>query len=305
MTTFETKHACAGGTAALLATSALLGFSGSAKDRALVVCTDISRYDAPSTAEITQGSGAVAMVVERDPRLLELDMDRHGYFSSDVDDFFRPLGSTTAKVKGRYSMECYQDALEAAFRDYCGRRGGSPCELIDEVDYIALHVPFAKMPETALRKLLSETCGKNSDRIEEYLRRTRFLDAMTLNAEAGNLYTGSLYAYIMTLLSREYAVLGDGIVGKRILIASYGSGNTMIVFTATVRSGAPEVISAWDPEEVRRSARPADFSEYLAWLARPKEPEAWKHLLDGAAPRKGDFYLKGFSETGLRFYGRA
>ena len=305
MITFDVKHACAGGTAALISTAALLGYSGNTQDRALTVCSDISRYDAPSTAEMTQGAGAVAMIVERNPRLLELDMDQHGYYASDVDDFFRPLNSLTAKVKGRYSMECYRESLIEAFRDYCNRRGGTPCRLIDEVDYVALHVPFVRMPESALRKLLKTACGKNSDEVDAYIKRTRFLDAMGFNRRLGNLYTGSLYAYIMALLSREYETIGTDIVGKKILVASYGSGNTMIVFTATVAEGAPRVISGWDLDAVARNSRPASFTEYLAWLARPKDLDAWRNLLDQKPTTPGKFYVKGFGETGLRLYERS
>ena len=305
LTTFEIKHACAGGTAAILTTAALLGFSGNPEDKGLAVCTDISRYDAPSTAEITQGSGSVAMVIERNPRLLELDMDQHGYYAADKDDFFRPLGSVTAKVKGRYSMECYQVALVAAFENYCERRGGTPCQLADEVDYVALHVPFVRMPQSALVKLLSETCGKNSEQVEAYMERTRFMHFMDFNREAGNLYTGSLYAYLISLLSSEYDRIGTEIIGKSILIASYGSGNTMIVFTAVVAPGAAEVISKWKTAPLRERTRLASFREYEAWLARPKDLSEWAAQLAEPNPEPGLFYLKGFGETGLRLYGRS
>ena len=61
--------------------------------------------------------------VQAAPRLLELDLATAGYFSADVDDFFRPLGSITARVNGSYSMRCYWESLEAAFLDYCARSG--------------------------------------------------------------------------------------------------------------------------------------------------------------------------------------
>ena len=305
MTTLEVKHACAGGTAALISTAALLGYSGRRREKALAVCSDISRYDAPSTAEITQGAGAVAMIVESNPRLLEIDMEGHGYYASDVDDFFRPLNSVTAKVKGRYSMECYQEALSEAFRDCCARRGCTPSELIDEVDYLAFHVPFVKMAESALRRLLKGVCGKSSEEIDGVITRTGFLDSMGFSRRLGNLYTGAVYAYIMSLLGREYDRIGEDIVGRKILIASYGSGNTMIVLTASVAAGAPGVISGWDLDAVDRAARPASFPEYLAWLARPKELDSWRNLLDEKPKEAGKFYLSGFGKTGLRLYERA
>jgi len=305
MTTFELKHACAGGTAALLSTAAMLSFSGDPDERALAICSDIARYDAPSTAEITQGAGAAALVVEKNPRLLEMELEYVGMYASDVDDFFRPLDSTTAKVKGRYSMECYQEGLNEAFVDYCNRSGGTTCTVVDETDYIALHVPFAKMPEVAVRKLLKDTCLKDADAVEEFLERTHFLEAMYLSRGFGNLYTGSLYAYLVALLHQEYRRIGSDIVGKRILIASYGSGNTMFVFSTTVAPRAPEVIETWDIAGLESQSRSASFSEYLNWLARPKDLSAWRNLLEGATPDSGLFYLKDFGDTGLRIYDRA
>lgn len=304
MTTYEVKHACAGGTAALLSSASMLGFSGRTGERALAISSDIARYDAPSTAEITQGAGAVSLLVEKNPRLIEMDLRNQGFYASDVDDFFRPLGSVTAKVKGRYSMECYQEALEMAFVDYCERTGETTCGIIDETDYLALHVPFAKMPETAVRKLLKDTCGKDKDAVEKDMERTSFLEAMYLNKSFGNLYTGSLYAYLAALLSQEYIKLGNNIVGREILIASYGSGNTMMVFSGTVAADAPELIGSWDLEKWDKSAKKASFDEYLNWLARPKDIDAWRNLLQGAKPRKNRFYLKDFGETGLRIYSR-
>ncbi len=304
LTTNEVKHACAAGTAALLSTAAMLSISGYPDERALAISSDIARYDAPSTAEITQGAGAVSVLVEKNPRLIEMDLSKQGFYASDVDDFFRPLGSVTARVKGRYSMECYQVALESAFIDYCERSGGTTCGIVDETDYMALHVPFAKMPETAVRKLLKDTCGKDDLAVDAYMERTSFLDAMYLNKTFGNLYTGSLYAYLAALLNQEYAKLGNGIIGKNIMIASYGSGNTMMVFSGTIASGAPEVIESWDLEKWQNSSREASFDDYLNWLARPKDIDAWRNLLEGAKPKKDRFYLKDFGETGLRIYSR-
>ncbi|OQX29270.1 MAG: hypothetical protein B0D92_04700 [Spirochaeta sp. LUC14_002_19_P3] len=305
LATFEVKHACAGGTAALLAGCALLQSAGDFNDQALVLCSDISRYEAPSSAEITQGAGAAALLVEKNPRLLELDLRPQGYYSSDVDDFFRPLGSTTAKVKGGYSMKCYQDALIAAFEDYCSRLGRSPRQVLDETHYVALHVPFPRMPEAALTKLLSSVYGRDKTLMEGFLRRTGFLEAMYLNRETGNLYTVSLYAYIAALLHREWQRLGHDLIGKRLLMASYGSGNTMIVFSATVAPGAPEVISRWNFDALMKDYQNANFQDYLNWLALPRDYRIRKNLLEGANPRKGMFYLRDFTETGFRIYDRA
>ena len=73
--TFEIKHACYGGTAGVMLAADWVR-SGAARGRkALVVATDIARYDVGSSAEFTQGAGAAAVVVSEAPRLLRLGPD--------------------------------------------------------------------------------------------------------------------------------------------------------------------------------------------------------------------------------------
>jgi len=304
LSTYDIKHACAGGTSALLSAASNLICSGTDRERGLVISSDIARYDAPSTAEFTQGGGSAALIVEKNPRLLEINLKIQGYFSSDVDDFFRPLNSITAKVKGRYSMDCYQSALKAAFEDYCNRTQQSPSKCIDEIDYIALHVPFPTMPEIALRRLLSDSCEKSEAEIEHFIQRSGFIDAMYLCKFFGNLYTASLYTYLAALLHQEYHRIGEGIVGKRVLMASYGSGNTMTVFASRICEDAPKLISLWNIEKLKDTLREASFDEYLAWLSHPTSIEELRNRLENSDSKKGLFYLKSLSESGYRIYDR-
>jgi len=304
LSTYDTKHACAGGTSALLSAASNLCCSGTDQERGLIISSDIARYDTPSTAEFTQGGGSAALVVEKNPRLIEINLKIQGFFSSDVDDFFRPLNSVTAKVKGRYSMNCYQSALKTAFEDYCDRAGQSPSKCIDEIDYIAFHVPFPTMPEIALRRLLSDSCEKNETEIEHFIQRSRFTDAMYLCRSFGNLYTASLYTYLATLLYQEYHRIGEGIIRKRVLIASYGSGNTMTVFSGRICENAPELISGWSIEKWIGKAKNASFDEYLAWLSYSEDPDALRNQSKSSDSKEGIFYLKNLSESGYRIYDR-
>ncbi|RKG65043.1 hydroxymethylglutaryl-CoA synthase family protein, partial [Corallococcus terminator] len=115
---FETKHACYGGTAALQMALDWVR-SGSAKGRkALIVCSDIARYGVGTPGEPTQGAGAVAMLVSDHPSLVVLEEGKTGVYSKDVMDFWRPLYSKDALVDGHYSVQCYLDALEGAYRAY-------------------------------------------------------------------------------------------------------------------------------------------------------------------------------------------
>ena len=72
----EVKHACLGGVYALK--HALRYLALETEDRcAIVVSADIAEYARGSSGEPTQGAGAVAMLVERNPKLLERPSRAH------------------------------------------------------------------------------------------------------------------------------------------------------------------------------------------------------------------------------------
>jgi hydroxymethylglutaryl-CoA synthase len=302
LSSFQTQHACAGGTFGLLSVAGLLAVGGRPGDSGLVLSTDIARYETKSTAEITQGAGAVSLHVQASPQLVELNLSAMGFCSRDVDDFFRPLGSTTARVNGSYSMKCYWESLHDALLDYCARSGEKPDDSLLSTDYFILHTPFRRMPETALQKLFERILGLDAERTNAFLEEKSFHAGVDPLGRIGNIYNGSLFAVLAFLLNERHQALGEGIVGKRILFASYGSGNTMIVFTGRVAPDAPKVISRWRLDRVFDTARRASFEEYEAWIASPVQPDLYAELLSHAKPPSGVFVLNGIRKDGYREY---
>ncbi len=302
LSSFQVQHACAGSTMALLGTAALLLASGRAGDAGLVISSDIARYETESTAEITQGAGAVALHVQTAPRLLELDMGSMGFYSADVDDFFRPLGVNIARVNGSYSMRCYWESLIGAFHDSCMRTGEKPDQALLGTDYYVLHTPFRNMPESAMEKLFERVLGYDQARSAEILRQKSFAAGIDPLAQIGNLYTASLTASLAFLLADRFRAIGNGIVGKTVLLSSYGSGNTMIVLKARVASRAPDVIARWNLDDVFTSARRASFEEYETWTTGPVQPELQARLMENAIVPPGAFMLSGIRKDGYREY---
>jgi len=238
MRTFDLQHACYGGTAALMSAVGWVGSGMGAGRTALVICTDIARYDIGSAGEPTQGAGAVAMLVSESPRLLELDLGVSGASSTDVHDFWRPLGRREALVDGHYSIRCYLDAVSGAWREWKAiaarreiLRGGEglPSETLTRIAY---HVPFPKMAKKAhahVRRCdLEDLRGKpfaEEEEAEPSAKTNASFEAqvassLSLCSRVGNLYTGSLYLGLAGLLHAEGKVLE----GKRIGLFSYGSG---------------------------------------------------------------------------------
>ncbi len=300
--TFQAQHACAGGTIAMLSIAGLL-MQSTRNESGLVVSSDIARYEAPSTAEITQGAGAVSLLVEKNPRLIEVDLATQGLCSRDVDDFFRPNGSVTAKVKGAYSMKCYNEALDVAFRDHCERRGRSPQDVLHATDMFVFHVPFKMMALSALHRLVSSHTGMHGDELNGFVNERGFEQSLEPSTRVGNLYTASTFFALAFLLDERYRTFGKDIVGKSVMMVSYGSGNTMVIVSGTVAPGAPEVIESWDLGSVFRGERDASLDEYETWLAGPHDSRRLDELLAGASMPAEQFYLSSIRDDGYRQYG--
>ena len=305
LSSFQVQHACAGGTMALLSVASMLQTTGRPGESGVVMASDIARYETESTAEITQGAGAVAMLVENSPKLIDLDLSTVGYFSRDVDDFFRPLGSKTAKVKGRYSMECYLESLEGAFLDHCRRAGLTPQKALNDSELVMLHTPFRNMPESAMQHLLERHLGFTNGHTEGYLRDRGFYQGVDPLSRIGNTYAGSLYLGLAFLLYHRFKDLGNRIVGKRVLLASYGSGNTMIIQAGRVVPQAPEVLSTWDLDRTLAAHRTPSIEEYALWTAGPYEAVEHARLNQGRKIPAGSFYLANIREDGYREYRHA
>jgi hydroxymethylglutaryl-CoA synthase len=305
MSTFQVQHACAGGTISLLSVGALLKVVGRPEEKGVVVSSDIARYDVPSTAEITQGAGAVSMLVETSPKLLELDIATVGYASRDVDDFFRPLGSVTAKVKGGYSVQCYNDAFDIALSDHASRRGMTPGDVLEDADYIVLHVPFYTMPITALRRALLHHNGLHEEDADAFLEKRGVMSSLEPTREIGNIYSGSAYLALAFMLKQQYEARGADIVGKKVLLGSYGSGNTMSVFTARIAREAPAVISNWDLDSVIADGVEESLQHYERWLRMPFSAEEYREVLAEEQVPTGRFYLQNIRDDGYREYARA
>lgn len=302
LSTFQVQHACAGGTISMMSVAALLNMSPRKDESGVVICSDIARYDAPSTAEITQGAGAVALYVDSDPQLLEIDLGTQGYCSRDVDDFFRPLGSTTAKVKGGYSVQCYHESLDSAFRDHCDRRDRAPEQVLRETDMFVVHVPFYRMGITAMNNLLSKYISSDADEIEHFLRDRGFYAGLEPARHVGNIYSGSAYMALQFQLAERYRELGDDIVGKKVLLASYGSGNTMVVLSMTVAKNAPQVIGTWDLDAILAGGKESTMEKYEEWLECPFDREEYGRRMAGAEVPSGSFFLASVRDDGYREY---
>ena len=304
MSTFQTQHACAGGTVALMAISALLGFTNNAGESGIVMCSDIARYSKCTSAEMTQGAGAIALLTETNPKLVELDLKTSGYSSKDVDDFFRPLGSDVAKVKGGFSIRCYMEAMDSALTDLANRQGMTPEEILRTADMYALHVPYPKLPTDTIKFLLNKYMKLSDEEIEKTLKGKGFYEMTSPASKSGNIYTGSMFMSLAFLLKNRYELYGNDIVGKKILMGSYGSGNTMVFMTGTIAKNAPEVIKKWDLDSIWEH-NASTIQDYETWISsNGKTPAQYADGLETkrSTIKPNTFFLDRIREDGYREY---
>ncbi len=88
----DLTFACIGATDALQ--NCLDWVRGDASRQAIVVASDIAKYELGSSGEYTQGAGAIAMLVKHNPRLMTI-RDCFGVGMESVHDFFKPRRNFT------------------------------------------------------------------------------------------------------------------------------------------------------------------------------------------------------------------
>lgn len=222
----ELKEACYGSTAALQL--ALGHISLHPESRVLIVGSDIARYGLRTPGEVTQGGGAVAMIVSSNPRILEIRPES-AHITEDVMDFWRPLYKTNALVDGKYSSENYLNFFERTFTAYLNDQKLK----ISDLDSIIFHLPYTKQGLKALKLVLDKT---DLDTKNRFL--TRFEDSTILARKIGNIYTGSLYLSLISLLAKF-----EMDIGSRIGLYGYGSGAEGEFFTGIIQEKYTDMIS--------------------------------------------------------------
>lgn len=272
----EVKEACYGGTAALMmARDYVLVHPGA---QVLVIAADIARYGVDTPGEVTQGAGAVAMLVSENPRVLQIN-DDSVVKSAEIQDFWRPVYQSTALARGKFSTEQYIRMFCDVWKRYSAENA---CNFND-FEAICFHLPYTKMGLKALRAGLEENSGAphacdgvlhtndsvlpenddvsiTSDTRERLL--ARYQDSTQYSRRIGNIYTGSLYLGLISLLDYDYfrnsgdssstvacdsssathtnespTRLSPLLPGQKIGLFSYGSGAVAEFFSATLVPG--------------------------------------------------------------------
>lgn len=242
----ELKEACYSATAAL--NYAKLYVEKHPQSKVLVIASDIAKYGINTPGEPTQGSGSIAMLISQNPRLLELHDDNVAQ-TRDIMDFWRPNYSTTPFVDGMYSTKQYLDMLKTTWAEYQKRSGKN----LADFSAFCFHLPFPKLALKGFNKIMDKSLP---DAKKETLK-SNFDASITYSRQIGNIYTGSLFLGLLSLLENS-----DNLqAGENIALFSYGSGAVAEIFSATLVDGFKAQLKTNRKEELesRQSISVADY----------------------------------------------
>ena len=287
---YEIKHACYGGTAGLIDSIEWISRHKNSEPKGIVIMTDIAKYGFGTLGEPTQGAGALALLVEAKPRLFSLDTMLNGIYSKDVHDFWRPTGHRVPIVDGKYSINCYLTALEGAVSHFRENSGIKEGELLDNLDYLIYHMPFTNMARKAHRHLVEiENKGADAARMDEIFEES-FKRMVTPSLrgvqEVGNIYTGSVYMGLASLLESER----EKAEGKKVGLFSYGSGCGAEFFQCEIKSGIGSIVDSIGMNEQLKNRKKLTFEQYVQFYSK-SDQEILYH------PEE----LKGFKDKFTRF----
>ena len=270
---YDGKAACAASTYALWQVIDWI-LSGRGRGKlGLIVCSDKAMYEYKTGAEITGGAGAVALLVGENPDIISFDLEM-GDYKSNVRDFWKPLDSEYAIVagNGKRSIKSYLDALSPSFKNYLINGGKR------DFDYLVFHTPYAKMvckAFDALTNLVPEINGKFDSMTADSLRAP---------ALVGNIYNGSLYLALASLLE----INGVSARGKKIGFYSFGSGSSSKFFRGIVSPEFNNDFGLFQQLEHMEKLSPREYEQLMRGEIYIKESKG--------------FLLNGVDEQGYRYY---
>ncbi|MGO4820232.1 MULTISPECIES: hydroxymethylglutaryl-CoA synthase family protein [unclassified Flavobacterium] len=145
--------------------------------KAIVVTTDLAKYDLNSTGEYTQGAGAIAMLITSNPKIISFE-DHWATSTKGVFDFFKPYRTVLKEVitgnrtnepwfdnleneieihkeqpvfDGQYSNQCYMDRTRNAYFTF-KKLKQTEDTVYNSWKSIIMHLPYAFQG----RRMLSE-----------------------------------------------------------------------------------------------------------------------------------------------------
>jgi hydroxymethylglutaryl-CoA synthase len=333
----DTLNACYGGTNALL--NSINWVESCAWDGryAMVVAADIAVYER-GPARPSGGCAAVVMLIGKDAPIV-MESGLRGSHMEHAYDFYKPTHSSEYPVvDGQLSIDCYLRALDICYGHYKTKFqqkfNSNKTFSVDDADFIVCHSPFNKLVQKSIGRFvyndfLADTSNpkyasavqfKDLPRQSTYqhkditatfanlsaeLYKKKVVPSILLPTELGNMYCASLYGGLMSLIDSKR----DDLLGKRILLFSYGSGACSTLFSLKVVRPISHIARISDISarlHQRRMVTPEEFTQMLLQNEkRYTQASGYTPVqsLDSIFP--GAYYLEKIDELYRRTYKRS
>ncbi|CAI6340554.1 unnamed protein product [Periconia digitata] len=340
----DTVNACYGGTNALFNTVAWVESSAWDGRDAVVVAGDIALYK-KGNARPTGGVGCVAMLVGPDAPIVVEPGLRGSYITHAYDFYKPDFTSEYPVVDGHFSLRCYTEAVDACYKAYNAREetlksqsngtNGHSQEQetpLDRFDHMCFHAPTCKLVSKSYARMLyndylsnptnplfAEVPGELRDldyatsvtdkAVEKTfmgLSKKRFAARVQPSNQVptmcGNMYCGSVYGSLCSLIAH---IDGEGAIGKRIGMFSYGSGLASSLFSLKIRGSITEFQKQLDVQnrlDSRRVVPPQTYDDMCLLREHAHLQKDFTPKGDPSTLFPGTYYLSKVDDMYRRTY---
>jgi hydroxymethylglutaryl-CoA synthase len=325
----DSKNACYGGTAALFNSVAWVESSAYDGRYAMVVMGDIALYE-KGPARPTGGAGALALLIGPNAPLV-LEGPCRASYMEDTNDFYKPnMNSEFPIVNGQLSLQSYLTAFSHSYPSFLEKQRRALGKH-HFPDYYLFHCPYGKLIQKVFSKKYSIDCqirgeilplpenvsspelkdARVQKEIESFLIEVCRCDferqtapSLAASKVLGNIYCGSLYASLLSLLSHYK----DALVGSRLGLFSYGSGLASTFFSIYVADSVINIVEKVDlfkRLDDRCKMTPQDFVNAIQLrLQLVQNPCAYIPAGDLAHIRPQAYYLDFIDSFNRRHYAK-
>lgn len=210
--------------------------------KVLLVSSDIAKYEPETAAESSQGAGAIAMLISTNPKILKLNNDPKIWYD-DIYDFYRPINYPYPIVDGQLSKDAYLNALDHVF------------DKNQKYEALLFHTPYPKLVYKALQHLNLS----NDNNLKQHLDK-----ALIFNKVVGNIYTGSLYLSLISLLINSN-LKAHNTIG----FFSYGSGCVAEMFSGQLMPNYKDYLLIDYHQNLINNRKQLTFNNYLKYMHQP------------------------------------
>lgn len=235
---FEIKNACYAATCAIQMAIGWIASGVAPGKKALIVSSDINYDHEGRSGEEVPAIGAVAMIVSAEPKIIEYELGKNGYFTFECTDYARPT-ATYDIINPQESLYAYLECFEGAWAHYKSKIGHD-FDLNEYFKRIIYHTPFGGLVKMAHGRILRDVYEGIKKKEVKANFEEKVGKSLKISKAVGNTYSSTVYGCLMSLILEDDELKA----GDRIGIYSYGSGSCAEFYSAIVLPEAREHIKA-------------------------------------------------------------